>query len=78
MKYLVDAGAIVSVNAVSERDAANVVAIELGDRTQYPITVHTPATGEQSVFVQAADEDPPAPPKKPVAGVSETKQRKRA
>jgi hypothetical protein len=53
MDCLVDAGEIVKAVGVSERDCANLVAIELGDRTRYPITVYVPATGESCAFIQA-------------------------
>lgn len=63
MEYLVDAGVIAKVKAVTERDAVQLTLALAGDQARYPIDVYTPATGEKVTFVETAAAD--VPPKKP-------------
>jgi hypothetical protein len=58
MDCIVDAGEVMRARGVTARDCANLVAIELGDRAQFPITVYVPATEESYLFELSA-EDPP-------------------
>jgi len=58
VRYLVDAGLIQSVLAVSNGDAVQLALLELGDRATWPIDVYNEA-GEKATF---------EPPKKPATG----------
>ncbi|HWR36404.1 MAG TPA: hypothetical protein VN622_11095 [Clostridia bacterium] len=55
MKYLVDAGEIVSVNGVSPRDSVHLALTALGDRARFPVTVHELGTGKAYLFVEHAE-----------------------
>jgi hypothetical protein len=72
VKYLVDAGLIQRVLAVSNRDAVQLALLELGERAQWPIDVYD-QVGDKTTFVIApADPEatpPPQPPKKPARSV---------
>jgi hypothetical protein len=57
MDYLVDAGMIERVRGTSERDAALMTVMLLGDRAQFPIDVYALATGDKMTFVREGSEE---------------------
>lgn len=68
VKYLVDAGLIQRVQAVTPTDAAQLALFAAGARAQWPINVYDQVGGKTTfVLAEAAPEfpDPPRPPKKP-------------
>jgi hypothetical protein len=67
VKYLVDAGLIQRVMAVSNRDAVQLALLEIGgERAQWPIDVYS-AAGDKTTFV--------LPPKKPAQAELQVRRR---